>query len=484
MHSPILINELFPDPIGPDKGWEWLEVVNISDEVIDISGWEIQVGGVRYNRAFRFPEDSKIQPQEYILVCEEYVQNCNYYTNTIAMQNGIGKTDGVRILDNSGEIINTVLYSRPNRNELKNDLGEIEKDENIIEMPAEGYSFARRDFSNTGHSIQDFFITKNPTPGKENVFSQKVIISEVGKNFIEFYTPKTPNNLNQWYFKSSVDSNERNFLENNFKSNFFFLETKKPFTQIYLYSPEGILVDSFSKKRLSENFTYCRPNSSIEEDFKYCKDTKGEQNQLKEWNPLNLLEIIQISKGHNYIIEFCVIYEYGDLFVISDNTAAVGIKCEDCQKELCFLGEIISGLEVEIIKEIEKEDIQVNNANKTNYSEQLNRVTILEGIVSSKNINVTYLETDFGFVKLNHGSYLQSKKYTIKGILNKDEEGVLNLEYPLILKEQDFVIREELEKTGEPMIIILFLLLIPFIIYKISAKLSTVNLKKYFYAKN
>jgi len=478
MHSKILINEFFPDPVGPDKGWEWIEIVNISDEKIDISNWEIQVGGVRYNRAFRFPDESKIKPKEYILICEEYVEDCDYYTNTLAMQNGIGKTDGVRILNNSGEVINTVLYSRPNRNELKNDHGDIELDENIIEMPEEGYSFSRKNFSNTGFSIQDFFVTNNPTPGKENIFFEKIIISEVGINFIEFYSTKIPQNLSSWYLKESKDSNERIFLENNFKNNFFFLKTTKPLKEILLYSPEDVLIDSFSTKKLSPNFTFCRLNSLINEEFSFCEKTKGEKNEPKVWEPHDLLEVIQISKKEPYIIKICVVYKYENLFIVSDTTAAIGIKCEDCEKNKCFLGEITSLSEFQVLKEADEKNIEITFVNKVNYIDELDKVVILEGVISKTDGNFSYLETEIGLIKIEGGEFSKENKYTLKGILTKDKDMILNLQYPVILKQEMFTQRQELEQTGDPIAFILFFFLIPFILSKIFVKLSTINFKK------
>ena len=473
MHSTILINEFFPDPVGPDKGWEWIEIVNISEEKIDLSNWEIQVGGVRYNRAFRFPDESKIQPQEYILICEEYVEGCDYYTASLAMQNGIGKTDGVRILNNSGEVINTVLYSKPNRNELKNDHGNVENDENIIEMPEEGYSFSRKSFSNTGFSIQDFFVTNNPTPGKENVFFEKIVISEVGIDFVEFYSTKIPSNLNSWYIKSE---GEKVFLENNFKNNFFFLKTTKPFKEITLHSPEDILIDSFSTKKLSPNFTYCRLNSLIDEDFAFCENTKGEKNKLKAWSPYNLLEVIQINSELPYIVETCTIYTYEDLFIISDQTAALGVKCNECEIDTCNIGEITSLGQLEILKEVEGKNIEIISVNENNYSELLNKIVILKGELLKSEKGFHYLNTEVGLVK-TQGEYSKNNNYTLQGILNKNKNNELFLEHPITLKQEVKAARDQLEQTGDPLIFLIFFFILPFLLAKIFVKLATVSFK-------
>ncbi len=478
MHSKILINEFFPDPVGPDKGWEWIEIVNISDEQINLSGWEIQRGGVNYNRAFRFPEESIISPNEYILICEEYVENCDYYTPNLAMQNGINKTDGVRILDNSGKVINTVLYSRPNRNELKNDHGEIEKDENIIKMPEEGYSFSRKDFSNTGFSILDFFTTNKPTPGEENVFKNNVIISEVGIDFIEFYSSKIPQDLSSWYIKESINSDKKVFLENKFKNNFFILETQKPFENIYLYSPENILVDSFSVERLSSNFTYCRLNSLLEENFSFCEETKEGKNELKNWKSRELLEIIQMGVKDPFIVEICSIYAYENLFIISDQTAALAIECDNCKNDECFLGEIFPFSKLDILEKTEIKHIDFETVNKGNYVDLFNKIVILKGKVFKSKNDSSYLDTSIGLVKVQGDKLLPNNEYTLKGILLKNEDMHLSIEYPVILEKKPLKEISELEQTGDPLIFLTFFFLLPFLLSKFFVKLWTINFKK------
>jgi len=41
-NSPIIINEIYPNPPGSDINNEWLELKNISEMVIDLAGWKIQ----------------------------------------------------------------------------------------------------------------------------------------------------------------------------------------------------------------------------------------------------------------------------------------------------------------------------------------------------------------------------------------------------------------------------------------------------------
>lgn len=475
MQSQILINEFFPDPVGADKGWEWIEIVNISDEKVNLTNWEIQVGGVSYNRAFRFPDESIVDAGEYILICETYVSSCDYYTTTLGMQNGIGKTDGVRLLNSSGNIVNTVLYSRPNRNNLKNDHGEIEKDEKIIEIPGEGFSFSRREFSNTGFSIEDFFISSTPTPGSENtqeILQGKVVLSEIGYDFVEFFSTNIPDNLEKWYFKDSKESLEKVFLQNSLRNNFFVVDTKKPFKQIFLYSPQGTLVDHFSTSILSPNYTLCRLNSSDQEEFSFCEKTLGEKNIAKVWKPTNILEILQRNSNDSFITNSCVLYKHGNIFVISDESAAMGIRCNDCKEKECFLGELSSMSEIFKIQVVDLRKIEHEKVNKENYASMLHKVVFLEGSVYK---NFSVIQTDFGIVKIEKDLVEKEGSYYLKGIFTKESSGDFKLEYATVLEKKDLEKKLVLEQTGDPVIFLIFFFLIPFLLSKIFVKLSTIK---------
>ena len=222
MHPAILINEFLPDPVGADKGWEWIELVNLSEEEGNLSNWEIQIAGVKYNRAFKFPTDSKILPGQYLLICEEFVENCHYYTTQLAIQNGGKETDGVRILNENLQVIDTVLYDTTNSNNLLNDFGDIEKDENIVEMPPAGCSLSRKSFSDTNGTLyylnnceenilrvgcHELFKEKNGSPAPNDLIDQ---CFEVDREIIEtdYYTSKVSelkwsDCLNHGYHKGS-----------------------------------------------------------------------------------------------------------------------------------------------------------------------------------------------------------------------------------------------------------------------------------------
>ena len=462
MENTILINEFLPALDGVDQGREWLELVNVSNKIIDLSGWKIQVGGVRYNTSFVFPEESEIKPEEYILICEEEIEDCDYYTNLLAMQNGLGKTDGVRILNSSEEIINTVLYSHPNRNELKNDLGEIAKEEDIIEMSPNNYSIARRNYSNTGHSEEDFFVTNSPTPGEKNIEEEEeeesnIIISEVFSNFIEFYTPIPPEDINQWYVKIN---DKKEYLDNDVKENFFILPGKFKKINIELYNPDGIKKDSFLRDRISSKYSYCRLNSNANDEFIPCTPTKATHNLKKEWSYVDLSEILKIRKDANYIVNVCIQYKYNEMYVISDESRAYIAKCNGCDVDSCYTSELKfspnSKSNIYLIEESDLKNIEVQELNTNNYSQMFNQTVEVKGEYSSI---CNCIQKNFGDIVIENENLQDNFYYSIKGIFIQNKNENFTLKYPRVFKKEEISGKETLEDTGSPLFLSIFLLL-------------------------
>lgn len=123
----IKINELFPNPKGDDRKGEFIELINLGNEELNISNFYLTDGVKRYY----FPEGTIIYPEDFILV---------------------ERVESKISLNNSGDKI--VLFST---------LGE-KVDELAYEKSYEDESYSR---SVNG----DFFWTDYITPGEENEFS-------------------------------------------------------------------------------------------------------------------------------------------------------------------------------------------------------------------------------------------------------------------------------------------------------------------------
>ena len=126
--SSIFISEFLPDPEGEDSGKEWIEIVNTSERIEDISHWGISTD--REKITFVFPDGSYISPKGFLLLSSSV-------TNISLPNNG----GSVFLFYPSGDVAQEIKYDK-------------------IE---EGYSIARK--------TKDYFYTKTPTPGMENIIS-------------------------------------------------------------------------------------------------------------------------------------------------------------------------------------------------------------------------------------------------------------------------------------------------------------------------
>lgn len=123
----MVINELFPDPVGEDKEGEWLELFNESDKIVNLSGWRIEDAG---GKVF-FLNNFTAKPRDYLIF--------DYKTTKIVLNNGGEK---IFLYDSEGRLIDEAEY---------------------VSAVPQGKSLARENGKN------DFVIT-GPTPGEENVF--------------------------------------------------------------------------------------------------------------------------------------------------------------------------------------------------------------------------------------------------------------------------------------------------------------------------
>ena len=67
----VVISEVLPNPVGPDDGYEWIELYNPTGEAVDISGW---TGGSTDNPdQFTIPEGRSIDAYTCYLIGENAV---------------------------------------------------------------------------------------------------------------------------------------------------------------------------------------------------------------------------------------------------------------------------------------------------------------------------------------------------------------------------------------------------------------------------
>ena len=92
----IIINEIFYDPVGADTGFEWIELKNTTNQLIDMSYWRFLKAGNSFEEAFEFPHGTVIASQSILTIGEDN-SDADIIVAGIGMQNGGSATDGVKL---------------------------------------------------------------------------------------------------------------------------------------------------------------------------------------------------------------------------------------------------------------------------------------------------------------------------------------------------------------------------------------------------
>jgi len=125
--SPLVLNEIMPNPVGVDSGNEFIEIYNPSDKTIDLSFYYLEIGG----KVYTFPIGTTISPGEYKVFSDSMMK--------------------FTLVNTSGRVIMVALG------------GKVFGDTGIYTNAREGESWAFID----GH----WEYTNRPTPGEANLAS-------------------------------------------------------------------------------------------------------------------------------------------------------------------------------------------------------------------------------------------------------------------------------------------------------------------------
>jgi hypothetical protein len=160
----LLINEFVYNPDGSDDGLEWIEVCNSGSSAIDIDGWRIENAGSSWSEVYVMGSEI-VEPGGYVLVGFGSVSQPGSFSPNL--QNGGSSSDGLRLVDETGLVVDTVLYDSPNSNGLEDDTGSTEA--STAPAAGSGSSIGRSpDCSDSDDSASDFASYGTPTPGEAN----------------------------------------------------------------------------------------------------------------------------------------------------------------------------------------------------------------------------------------------------------------------------------------------------------------------------
>lgn len=120
----VVMAEVLYDAVGEDTELEWLVLYNPTTSAVDISGWTIETAGTSFALQATIPAAQSIAASSYYLVAETTEGagiTADYVAGAMDFQNAGTATDGIRIKDANGFVVDTVLYGSPNTNGLPSD---------------------------------------------------------------------------------------------------------------------------------------------------------------------------------------------------------------------------------------------------------------------------------------------------------------------------------------------------------------------------
>ena len=158
----VLINEVLYDPTSSDDGLEWIEICNDGGSQ-DLTGWTLETGGSSWGECYTLSAGS-IAGGAYLLIGYGGTTWSGAFSPNL--QNGGDAADGVRLVDASGVVIDTVLYDSPDTAGLGDDGGTATS---FAPDVGEGKSIGRwPDCVDTDASGDDFHAYDTPSPGAIN----------------------------------------------------------------------------------------------------------------------------------------------------------------------------------------------------------------------------------------------------------------------------------------------------------------------------
>ncbi|MAF35736.1 hypothetical protein CL622_01295 [archaeon] len=159
----VVISEGLYDPTGADAEKEFIELYNNLDQTVDISNWTVEAGGTAFSTIITIPAGQTIKPKSHYLIGGGLISVEPDLNVTFSLQNGGSATDGLRIVDPSFVVIDTLLYDTPNTNNLPGEGTEAQ-------ATAQGESLSRTligdIYVDTDDNSVDFLVgTPTPTSG-------------------------------------------------------------------------------------------------------------------------------------------------------------------------------------------------------------------------------------------------------------------------------------------------------------------------------
>jgi len=179
----VLINEVLVDAPGSDEGFEWVELVNVGGDDVDLSyayiGWMKSESST--GESVGFPEGTILEAGQYMLVGGAEVPETHVEVD-LDLGQGTGG-DGVFLYNACGEALDVVVYGDSNDDAITDETGS--KAISYASKPGSGETLARcsdgADAVDSDDPANDFIVMGEVsiTPGAANVCPCESMASDV-----------------------------------------------------------------------------------------------------------------------------------------------------------------------------------------------------------------------------------------------------------------------------------------------------------------
>lgn len=158
----LKVNELLYDPDGADGGAEFIELVNVGTDTINLEGFIVQYATSAWKDGEVLAKGTTLAPGAFFVIGGPNVENVDL-ESSLSPGNGTDG-DGVRVNDCAGTVLDTVLYGGEEGDGLTGDGGATD----VVDKAASASSIGRYPDGADADLHTDWHAYAAPSPGEAN----------------------------------------------------------------------------------------------------------------------------------------------------------------------------------------------------------------------------------------------------------------------------------------------------------------------------
>ncbi len=159
----LKVNEVLYDSTEDDATYEFVELYNAGTATINLEGFVVEAAKSSWGTNATLEKGASVAPGDFYVVGAGDVENQDYSASKLDLGNGTDG-DGVRVLDCTGVVLDTVLYGGAEGDGLTGDGGATD----VVDKVSAGTSIGRYPDGEDSDQHTDWHPYTSPTPGAAN----------------------------------------------------------------------------------------------------------------------------------------------------------------------------------------------------------------------------------------------------------------------------------------------------------------------------